>query len=122
MEARTCLECGAVIRGRIDKKFCNDQCRNGYHNRVKAEMSSTMKQVNQVLKHNREVLRQLIPEVKGKTTVNRDRLLQEGFDFTYHTHTYTTRKGHHYTFCYEYGYLPLENDIIMLVKRDEDRS
>lgn len=122
METRTCLECGAKIRGRIDKKFCNDQCRNSFHNRMKGEVSATVKQVNHILKHNREILQQLVPEIKGKTTVHRSRLLHEGFDFTYHTHTYTTRKGHHYFFCYEYGYLPLDNEVIMLVKRDDEKT
>lgn len=121
MEIRTCLECGAKIRGRVDKKFCNDQCRNGYHNRMKDGMSATVREVNNILKHNRDVLRQLVPEEKGKITVNRTKLLQEGFDFTYHTHVYTTRKGSHYIFCYEYGYLPLENDVVMLVKRDQEK-
>lgn len=122
METRICLECGATIRGRVDKKFCNDQCRNSFHNRVNSGGSVTVKQVNQILRHNRQVMRKLIPEVKGKITVNRSKLLQEGFDFTYHTHIYTTRNGHHYTFCYEYGYLPLENDVVMLVKREEEKS
>jgi len=119
MEPRNCLECGSKIRGRIDKKFCNDQCRNAYHNRTKSEASALVKQVNRVLWQNRAVMNRLIPEVKGKTTVSRSRLIQEGFDFSYHTHTHTTRNGHTYVFCYEFGYLPLENEVIMLVKREE---
>lgn len=121
MELRTCLECGAKIRGRVDKKFCNDQCRNSYHNRTKGGVSTTVKRINRILKHNREIMHQLIPKATGKIMVNRDKLLQEGFDFTYHTHIYTTRKGNHYKFCYECGYLPLDNDVIMLVKRDEEK-
>lgn len=78
-----------------------------------------VKQVNRVLWQNRAVMNRLIPEVKGKTTVSRSKMIQEGFDFTYHTHTYTTRNGHTYIFCYEFGYLPLENEIVMLVKREE---
>lgn len=78
-----------------------------------------VKQVNRVLWQNRAVMNRLIPEVKGKTTVSRSKMIQEGFDFTYHTHTYTTRNGHTYVFCYEFGYLPLENEIVMLVKREE---
>lgn len=122
MEARICLECGSKIRGRIDKKFCNDQCRNTYHNRIKGDASSLVKQVNHTLQHNRNVMNRLIPDVKGKITVSRSKLIQEGFDFTYHTHTYTTKNGHTYVFCYEYGYLPLENEVIMLVKREENRQ
>lgn len=28
-----CLQCGAPINGRPDKKFCDSLCRNAYHNR-----------------------------------------------------------------------------------------
>ena len=28
MENRTCLECDNIVRGRVDKKFCSDYCRN----------------------------------------------------------------------------------------------
>lgn len=118
MDIRTCLECGAGIRGRTDKKFCNDQCRNAYHNRLKNDKAVAVKKVNHILRHNRQVLRHLIPEEKGKTTLHRDKLTLEGFNFIYHTHTYTTRNNHTYIFCYEYGYLPLDNDMFMLVKRE----
>jgi hypothetical protein len=28
-EAKKCLACGKQLKGRIDKKFCDDYCRNG---------------------------------------------------------------------------------------------
>ena len=30
--AQKCLQCDKVIRGRIDKKFCDDWCRNNFNN------------------------------------------------------------------------------------------
>lgn len=120
METRVCLECGSKVRGRTDKKFCNDQCRNAYHNRLKNDKAFAVKKINHILRRNRQIMLHLIPEEKGKTTLLRDKLIAEGFNFNYHTHIYTTKKGHSYIFCYEYGYLPLENDLIMLVKREED--
>lgn len=38
------------------------------------------------------------------------------FNFKYHTHTHTTLKGTFYNLCYDFGYLPIENDYIMVVK------
>ena len=32
--SKQCLECDEPLFGRVDKKFCNDQCRNAYNNRV----------------------------------------------------------------------------------------
>lgn len=53
----------------------------------------------------------------GKTT--RDRLLRDGFQFKYFTHLYETKKGNIYHYCYDYGYLELENDWFLVVKEKE---
>ncbi|HCN83737.1 MAG TPA: hypothetical protein DIT07_08955 [Sphingobacteriaceae bacterium] len=113
---RLCLDCGTALKGRSDKKFCDDQCRSNYNNRLKSEDNSFMKQVNLVLKKNRSILEKLNPE--GKTKVSRDKMLKHGFNFTYYTHIYETQKGSIYHFCYEYGYLPIENNMILLIKND----
>ncbi|RZL36372.1 MAG: hypothetical protein EOO96_07150 [Pedobacter sp.] len=114
---RLCLDCNAVLNGRADKKFCDDQCRTNYNNRLRTEDNSFLKEVNRILKKNRDILRAKNPE--GKTKIKRALLVRKGFDFNYHTHTYATQKGATYIFCYEYGYLPLENEEILLVKREE---
>ena len=114
---RLCLDCNAVVNGRADKKFCDDQCRTNYNNRLRTDDNSFLKEVNRVLKKNRDILKNKNPA--GKTKVKRDILIRKGFDFNYHTHTYSTQKGTTYIFCYEYGYLPLEGDEILLVKREE---
>ncbi|GGI24370.1 hypothetical protein [Pedobacter mendelii] len=114
---RFCLDCNGLLRGRADKKFCDDQCRNNYNNRQKADDNSFLNEVNRVLKKNRDILRNKNPE--GKIKVKREILLRKGFDFNYHTHTYATQKGTIYVFCYEYGYLLLENEEVLLIKREE---
>lgn len=114
---RLCLDCKAVLNGRADKKFCDDQCRTNYNNHLRAEDNSFLNEINRILKKNRDILRAKTPE--GKAKVKRDALVRKGFDFNFHTHTYATQKGQVYFFCYEYGYLPLENDELLLVKREE---
>lgn len=114
---KLCLECGETIRGRSDKKFCDDQCRSNYNNRLLSENTSVVKQVNSILKKNRQILERHNPE--AKTRVKQATLRHEGFNFDYHTHTYETQKGSVYRFCYEYGYLMLEHDLVLLVKREE---
>lgn len=113
---RTCQECGEPIAGRIDKKFCSDSCRNAWHNSLNRETSNTVRRINGLLRKNRQILAGLNPE--GKTTVHREKLAGSGFNFNYHTHTYKTRAGAVYYFCYEEGYLPLENDFYALVRRE----
>lgn len=114
---RFCLDCNGLLKGRSDKKFCDDQCRSNYNNRLKADDHSFLKQVNGILKKNRAILMQKNPE--GKTKIKREALIRKGFDFNFHTHTYATQKGTTYIFCYEYGYLSLENEEVLLVKREE---
>lgn len=118
-EKRACLDCGEIIKGRADKKFCSDLCRNNYNNKLNADSTNYVRNVNNILRKNRRIIEELVPT--GKANVNKSKLLEKGFDFTYYTNTYKTQKGVVYFFCYEYGYLPLENDFYFLVKRNENK-
>lgn len=116
---RKCLDCNSTLVGRIDKKFCDDACRSNYNKSREAERLHYVRTVNSILKKNRKILEELNPE--GKTKVAVKRLQRRGFDFRYFTHIYQTGKGSQYRFCYEYGYLLLPHDMVLLVKkRDTD--
>lgn len=112
-----CLDCDTIINGRSDKKFCSDQCRTSYNNKIKIEVASSLKVINKILKQNRGILEKLC--VNGKAKINKIKLVQHGFNFTYFTHLYETQKGQTYKFCYEFGYLALEQDWFLLVKRTD---
>ena len=112
-----CPECGESFQGRADKKFCSDLCRNAYNNKLYSTNTGYVRNVNSILRRNRKILETLVPEQTAKAT--RSKLLQKGFDFSYHTNAYTTKKGSTYFFCYEYGYLPLGKEYYFLVKRKE---
>ncbi|WP_235884447.1 hypothetical protein [Pedobacter hiemivivus] len=111
---RLCLDCGSPLHGRIDKKFCDDQCRSSYNNKIKAENNGMIKSVNLILKRNRDILEKLNPA--KETKVSGSKLMASGFNFNYHTHSYEKHKGNIYTFCYEYGYIRLPNDEYLLIK------
>jgi hypothetical protein len=76
-----------------------------------------MRNINHVLRKNRRILAELNPG--GKATVHRDKLLDRGFKFSYFTNVYETKKGRRYHFCYEQGYIALENNYYALVVRQE---
>ncbi len=111
---KKCPECGEPILGRVDKKFCSDSCRNNYNNNLKSEDQNLVRNINNALRKNRRILEELNPG--GKTTVHKSKLVEKGFNFKYHTSIYLTRKGEQYHFCYEQGYLKLENEFYLLVK------
>jgi predicted nucleic acid-binding Zn ribbon protein len=118
LSTKNCLHCNKVIRGRSDKKFCDDQCRNTYNNNIKASKTANVRHINSRLLQNRNILEQLFVSNKEQVIVRKEKLERSGFLFTYHTHTYTNNKNSTYYYCYEYGYLPLDNDRYMLIKQE----
>jgi hypothetical protein len=121
MKANTCKYCGTELKGRIDKKFCDDQCRTAYNNRLKAD-DTHMRNVNNILRKNRLIMKELLLTTEGKIRVSHQKLQDKGFNFYYHTHIYQTKTGNAYHFCYEYGYLILDGGYYMLVKREVSQS
>jgi len=79
------------------------------------DLNPCVRTVNNILRKNRRILAELIPEETAKTT--KELLMEKGFNFQYVTNTYTNKMGNQYYFCYEFGYLPLENDLYFLVRR-----
>ena len=116
---RTCMSCGKSLKGRSDKKFCDDFCRNVYNNDLKSGSNNYVRNINNALHKNRRILEDCLPASEEMSKTTKDKLLHKGFQFKYITHIYTNKKGNIYYFCYEYGYLPLENGWHLIVKRKE---
>jgi hypothetical protein len=111
---KTCLACHRAIKGRTDKKFCDDTCRNNYNNRLNSDASPLVRTINNALRKNRRILVQLLEE---KTEfIVKDKLAARGFRFLYCTHTYTNAKGEVYYYCYDYGYKLVKENTIQVVK------
>ena len=112
---RTCLACGKPIKGRADKKFCDDYCRNNYNNRLNSDATLIIRNINNALRKNRRILAEVVSSVDKSETISKEQLLEKGFDFQYITHTYTENRI--FNCCYDYGYLPLdENDLFQVIK------
>ena len=118
---RLCLNCKKPLKGRTDKKYCDDYCRNSYNNQLKSNTINQVRNINNALGKNRRILETLLDHEEEMARTTKDKLLEKGFQFKYMTHTYTNKKGNVYFFCYDLGYLPLDNDWYLLVKRKEER-
>ena len=116
-EKKVCLECGEPIQGRTDKKFCSDACRNLFHYRTNNAPINYVRNVVNTLKRNRRILSELNPG--GKVKVHRDKLVERGYNFMYHTNIYRTKVGNVYVCCFEHGFLELSENWYALVRRDE---
>ncbi len=119
-EIKNCLACDKPLKGRADKKFCDDYCRNSYNNQLKSISNNNIRNINNTLGKNRRILETLLPETEETAKANKEKLQRLGFNFKYITHTYITKTGKTYLYCYEYGYLPLDNDWFLIVKRKEE--
>jgi hypothetical protein len=116
METKTCQSCAAIIRGRSDKKFCNDSCRNAYNNQCRSNNAGAVKEINKILFKNRSVLESF--HRPGTTRrVRKDLLLSKGLLPGFHTHQKKTRSGKQFYFCYEYGYCVISSEIILVSKQ-----
>lgn len=111
-----CLECGEKIVGRTDKKFCNDGCRNAYNNKHNKDSTNLMRNINNKLRKNYRILSKLNVDGKRKTT--KQKLVSLGFNFDYITQYVVYKNGSDYSFVYDQGYKLLEEDFVLLVKKD----
>lgn len=112
-----CLECGEKIIGRADKKFCNDDCRNAYNNKLNKNTTNLMRNINNKLRKNYRILNEQ-NFVDGKAKTTKSKLSALGFDFEYFTQFKTYKNGAEYRFIYEIGYKFLEDDWILMVKKE----
>jgi predicted nucleic acid-binding Zn ribbon protein len=116
LSPKYCICCEKQVRGRTDKKFCCDACRNNYNNRLKAETTNLVRNINHALTKNRRILEGFLRDDKA-TKVSASNLLHNGFQFKYFTHQYINKKGNTYCFCYDFGYLPVDNNCYLLIKK-----
>ena len=115
MSERNCLECGTKLFGRVDKKFCNDNCRSVFNNKANKITDEYFRKVNSILRKNRRILEEFNPKEKSK--ISKEKLLVNGFNFYFYTNVYQTKQGKTYYFVYEHGYLELENEEYALVRK-----
>jgi predicted nucleic acid-binding Zn ribbon protein len=116
-QQRICQECGTPLKGRRDQKFCADYCRNQFNNRIYAQKWAIQRQINRILLNNQRILAQLLFNEKKRNVLERE-LYNRGFNFEFHTHRKMTKKGQVYIFCYDYGYLRLNEQQLYIVHQN----
>jgi predicted RNA-binding Zn-ribbon protein involved in translation (DUF1610 family) len=116
-----CINCGRVLIGRAGKKFCCPQCRSDNYNKEyeKRRYSAYMRTVSNILLRNRKILAEILPTGESAKT-SKNKLTRMGFNFKYHTNVHSTGLGRTVIYCYDYGYILLEDDWYLIVKNKED--
>lgn len=73
-----CLQCGAPINGRPDKKFCDSSCRNAYHNREAEELRRYRNFVLETIEINYAILKEALND--GRRSIPYDEAASRGFN------------------------------------------
>jgi len=79
---------------------------------------NVLRSINSILRKNRRVLEELLGDETQR--LNREKLLQHGFHFGYHTHVREANDGRTEYYCYDYGYRPISADSFQLVRTAEN--
>lgn len=112
---KICRRCNGQIKGgRSDRKYCSATCRSHFNNDINSQSNNYMRNVNTILRRNKGILENLIPEEAAK--VSKSTLTHKGFDFNYYTNSRTNTKGNIYYYCYEYGYMVIDEESCFLVR------
>jgi len=104
LATRKCLSCGQSLTGRVDKKFCDAQCRASFNNQKKHIHEQTILDTNRILRKNRTILKTLSPE--GKATIRKEVLDAMGYDYRFFSGIFKTKAGVYYL-VYDYAFSPV---------------
>ena len=118
-EKRYCQCCAQVLYGRLDKKFCDEGCRNNFNNQQNSVQNKEIRIINRVLKRNRAILLAILSVGEKPTKVDREYLLLEGFNFRYMTHQEVGSDGQSYQICYDVGLISLKNREYQIVRAED---
>ncbi len=115
-EIKNCIGCQKPVRGRTDKKFCTEHCRNNYHNQLNAAENNLMRNINHVLSKNRKIMQEIMGNNLSVAKVSKEQLLMNGFQWRYFTHQQVNNKGNTFTYCYDFGYRIINEQQAVLIR------
>jgi predicted nucleic acid-binding Zn ribbon protein len=123
---RTCNQCGKILHGRADQRYCNDGCRNTY-NRHKREQErlrehGNVPEIFRIIKKNYEILRSLHAEaIAADETlmVPKEQLIKAGFNSKFYTSTWNDDDEATWKFCFERGWVMGETNCHIIDRQEQ---
>jgi hypothetical protein len=102
-----------ILDWRSNKKFCDEDHKNKFFNKIRKEEGLEMGRVNRILKKNYEILKRVIldkPNEKIKLTALEDK----GFNVKFLTHLVGEYRN-----CYNLSWRPIENGYVIISRPTE---
>ena len=112
---KKCRECSLEFYGRLNQYFCSAKCRFDFNNSKTRNNREDINNILKILLRNREILKAIFES--GTTEISKTDLQTKRYNFTYLTHQLKAEDRSNYIFCFEYGFLVL-NDTIKITKYD----
>jgi hypothetical protein len=98
---------------RTNKKFCDEDHKNKFFNKMRKEEGIEMGRVNRILKKNYEILKRIIQD-KPSEKIKLQALLDKGFKIKFLTHIVND-----YHNCYNLSWRPVENGNVIISRPSE---
>ena len=98
----TCLECGSVVYGRSDRKFCSSGCKDRWHNRKMHVYNKMRLKIMNALDRNYTILTRLLAQ--GIRTIDRMDIEHIGFRLDCVT-SYRKTNRHDECRCFDIKYI-----------------
>ncbi len=113
-----CQHCTAAFNGRSDKKFCSITCKNAWHAEHRLATREAVAEIDGYLHRNREIL---VTMTGNASSIELDRLVltRTGFKYEYHTSTYLNKEGKLYRIIYDYAWLDISDQKILIVRKKQ---
>ena len=112
---RFCLNCGLPVYGRADKKYCDDHCRNDFHNNKAVHDARLTRHVHKQLRKNYEILSEVLEA--GVSEVPKDELLVYGFQVRTVTESDLREDGTMLYGVYDIQYFEKANRMIEVYRK-----
>jgi len=112
-----CLNCGLPVFGRADKKYCDDYCRNDFHNSQAVTNSKLTRSSHKKLRRNYEILTGVIDD--GVCEIAKDELLVYGFNTKAMTELDLREDGTMLYGIYDIQYFEKANRMIEVYRKSD---
>ncbi len=113
----SCIMCKKKLVGRSDKKFCSLDCKNEYHQKLRAVTQVATQSIDRILHRNRSILLELMGKNKTQMKIDRKLLDRKNFKYNYITGYYVNARGKTYHYVYDFSWMEFSDREILINRR-----
>jgi hypothetical protein len=109
--------CKIPIKGRSDKTFCSNECKNRYHTKLRSVTNTATHKTDLILHRNRSILLEILGKNLIQKKVHRYVLDRKKFNFSYITSIHTNKHGKRVYHVYDFSWMIFSDQEILIIHR-----